>query len=397
MKILEVTPDFPPVVRGGGAQTFYLLANSWVRLGHQVTVVTSCPINKIRMFQGVGNVFDLHPFPLINPIKRYENLEYYMPMGFSSMRSYRKYLKANMKDFDLIVVHGFLETLPLISLLTLDRVALSKVVLTNHGLSTAEYSPKIHLISRMAHKYLARIVLSRVSNVVMYSKSAMSEFIEFYPNKSTDSLRLHSLGIDADDFRNSFNVYMENNQQLMSKLAPAKAKPFFLAVGRNAKIKGFDIVIRALSLISMDNYHPVLLIAGDRTPYTEQLEILANNLGLCSQVRFLGRINEVEKLSLMAECQALVIPSLKEGYGINAMEGRILGIPVIATRTGAHGEILSEYPHGTIIPPNDVNALAAAMRKYTESLYRDRFYLNEEYLSSVDIKGLAEFYLEFAK
>ena len=46
MRVLEVAPDFPPVVRGGGAQTFYLLAYASVRnflmlsCGHEVKTVT---------------------------------------------------------------------------------------------------------------------------------------------------------------------------------------------------------------------------------------------------------------------------------------------------------------------------------------------------------------------
>lgn len=397
MRVLEVTPDFPPVVRGGGAQTFYLLADAWVKLGHQVTVLTSCPEDSIKKFLTEAYAFDLRPFSLFNPPKRYGNLAYHMPMGLNNLRSYRKYIKSIVNDFDLIVVHGFMETLPLMLLLTLDKEALRKVVLTNHGLSTAEYSPALHSVSRMVYKYLGKIILSRISKIVMYSKSVMVEFMEFYPFISTDFITRHPLGIDADGFRNSYNEYLKNEAAGTSGIKVASEEAFFLAIGRNAQIKGFDILLKSTSLISNDHCHPVLLIAGDRTPYTEQLEKLANELGLGSRVRFLGRISEANKISLMVNCQALVIPSLKEGYGINAIEGRLLGIPVIATETGAHVEILEDYPHGTLIPTNNANALAEAMKKYIGCPNRDRVDLDEEYLSSVDIRSLAKFYLGFAQ
>ena len=396
MRVLEVAPDFPPVVRGGGAQTFYLLADAWVKIGHQVTVLTSCPQDSIKKFLTEAYAFDLRPFSLFNPPKRYGNLAYHMPMGLNNLRSYRKYIKSIEKDFDLIVVHGFMETLPLMMLLTLDKDALRKVVLTNHGLSTAEYSPALHLVSRLVYKYLGKIILSRVSKIVMYSRSVKREFMEFYPSISTDSITLHSLGVDADGFRNSYNEYLKDAPAGTSGIKVTREEAYFLAIGRNAQIKGFDILLRSISLISKDHCHPVLLIAGDRNPYTEQLEKLANELGLGNQVRFLGRISEANKISLMVNCQALVIPSLKEGYGINAIEGRILGIPVIATETGAHVEILKDYLHGTLIPTNNVSALAEAMKKYLSCPKRDRVDLDEEYLSSVDIKLLAKFYLGLA-
>lgn len=393
MRILEVAPDFPPVVRGGGAQTFYLLADSWVRLGHKVTVLTSAPGANLSMFQAENFGFELRPFPLFNPPKNRENLTYHMPMRFGSIRAYRKYLKDAVKEFDLIVIHGFLETLPLISLLFIDKKFLKKVVLTNHGLSTAEYSPIIHQVSKLAYNSLGRIILSGIQKVVMYSKSALNEFKEYYPSKPIESLIIHPLGIDAETLRNSFKEYLNRGLEITDRKEIENGKSYFLAIGRNAHIKGFDILLRSLSLLSEEHFRPVLLIAGDRTPYTEHLEKLAYDLGLGSQVSFLGRINEAQKIGLMAECQALVIPSLKEGYGINAIEGRTLGIPVIATDTGAHNEILGHYQHGIIIPPGNSNALADAMRNFMDSPRRRTVEINEEYLSSVDIKALAEFYL----
>ena len=135
MKILEIAPDFPPVVRGGGAQTFLLLADSWTRLGHEVTVLTSCPENMLHIFSNEDYPFKLHIFALVDPPKGMENLTYHMPVYLRSFKSLRGWLRSQQASFDLIVVHGFMETLSLISLMTFSQSTLKKVVLTNHGLS----------------------------------------------------------------------------------------------------------------------------------------------------------------------------------------------------------------------------------------------------------------------
>ena len=43
MKILQLCPDYPPYVRGGGAQTYKILADEWKREGHEVEVIASVP------------------------------------------------------------------------------------------------------------------------------------------------------------------------------------------------------------------------------------------------------------------------------------------------------------------------------------------------------------------
>ena len=97
----------------------------------------------------------------------------------------------------------------------------------------------------------------------------------------------------------------------------------------------------------------------------------------------------------MTHCRCLIIPSRKEGYGLNAVEARIFMIPTVATRTGAHEEILD-------LP--DINKLIDAGNK--EQLYnailaimktpRQRPEFDVTAAKKYDISSLAQHYIDFA-
>jgi glycosyltransferase involved in cell wall biosynthesis len=63
----------------------------------------------------------------------------------------------------------------------------------------------------------------------------------------------------------------------------------------------------------------------------------------------------------MSACDAVVVPSLKEGFGLAAIEAMALGRPVVATSVGGLTEIVSENQTGFLVPPNNPQALANAL------------------------------------
>ena len=110
--------------------------------------------------------------------------------------------------------------------------------------------------------------------------------------------------------------------------APA---PVFAYLGRLKKYKGVHHVIQAFA--AMGNTSATLEIAG-AGDYRPTLERLAQSLDLGERVRFLGRIDEREKLALLRRAWALVFASPKEGWGITNLEAAACGTPSIATLAG---------------------------------------------------------------
>ncbi|HEX5474906.1 MAG TPA: glycosyltransferase, partial [Vicinamibacterales bacterium] len=84
-------------------------------------------------------------------------------------------------------------------------------------------------------------------------------------------------------------------------------------------------------------------------------------LGIGDRVTVVGRVGEGELVRWYRRAQALVSPSLYEGFGLPAAEAMACGTPVIATNAGALPEVVADGETGVIVPRADERALAGAM------------------------------------
>ncbi len=135
-------------------------------------------------------------------------------------------------------------------------------------------------------------------------------------------------------------------------------KKFFLIIGRHNPHKNLDRVIRAFSFAKINNYKLVFVGSFDRR-YTPSLMKLIDELNLRHLCVWKGWINDHEKLLLLNECQALIIASLWEGFGLPALEAMACGTPVIASEIGALPEVIGEY--GYLVNPFKIESIAFAM------------------------------------
>lgn len=134
--------------------------------------------------------------------------------------------------------------------------------------------------------------------------------------------------------------------------------PLFAYVGRLKRYKRVDLIIQAFARLSHPAARLEIAGAGD---HRESLERLARSLDLGARVRFLGRIGEEEKVTLLRRAWALAFTSPKEGWGITNLEAAACGTPVVASNSPGINESVRHGETGFLVPHGDVEALAAAM------------------------------------
>ena len=142
------------------------------------------------------------------------------------------------------------------------------------------------------------------------------------------------------------------------------ATPVFAYLGRLKRYKGVHLVIR--SFAACNSPESVLEIAG-AGDYQPALEALARSLDLGDRVRFLGRISESEKLSLLRRAWALAFASPKEGWGITNLEAAACATPVVASNSPGIRESVRNGETGYLVPHGDIGAMAAAMHTLASS------------------------------
>lgn len=135
-------------------------------------------------------------------------------------------------------------------------------------------------------------------------------------------------------------------------------RPYVLAIGRHVPQKGFDVLLRAMSLLWHEGRRNLdLILAGDG-PESAELKRLAGELGLAERVVFAGRADRPATAALFAGCELFVLPSRHEPFGIVNLEAMACGKPVLATATGGVPEIVQHGVTGWLVPPEDPAAMA---------------------------------------
>jgi phosphatidylinositol alpha-1,6-mannosyltransferase len=142
-----------------------------------------------------------------------------------------------------------------------------------------------------------------------------------------------------------------------------RGKRVLLTVSRldpNERRKGHDRVIAALPAIVAAMPHVVYLIAGHGADRT-RLEALAQNLGVANNVVFAGRVAPDELPQLYRLADLFVMPSAQEGFGIVFLEAAASGLRAIGGNADGSIDALADGAIGTVIDPNDSEALVRAV------------------------------------
>jgi N-acetyl-alpha-D-glucosaminyl L-malate synthase BshA len=107
-----------------------------------------------------------------------------------------------------------------------------------------------------------------------------------------------------------------------------------------------------------------LLFVGDG-PERQAAEELARSLGVCEQVRFVGKQEQME--DILAIGDLFLLTSEYESFGLAALEAMAAGVPVISTNAGGLSEINISGQTGFMADVGDV----ATMSKQALEILRD--------------------------
>jgi len=139
-----------------------------------------------------------------------------------------------------------------------------------------------------------------------------------------------------------------------------------LAVGAVVRRKGYDVLVAALAGLRDLSWR--LTIAGDltRDPATaRELDADIRGRGLGDRIALVGAVQDRRLDELYGGADIFVLPSRHEGYGMAFSEAIAHGLPVVGTTAGAIPETVPSEA-GVLVPPDDSDALAQALRHLIE-------------------------------
>ncbi len=169
--------------------------------------------------------------------------------------------------------------------------------------------------------------------------------------------------------------------------------PLILAMGRLHENKGFDVLLDALSRVPT----AYLWLAGEG-PLRDELERLAEKLGVKPRVRFLGWQDNIS--ALLQTCDVFVCPSRHEPLGNVVIEAWAQRKPVIATDSYGPGTLIEHLESGVLVPVDNGALLTKAIRvvigddALREQISRQGY---ETYMNQFTEDIVTQRYIEFFK
>ncbi|HET9986407.1 MAG TPA: glycosyltransferase family 4 protein [Longimicrobiales bacterium] len=322
MKILQQCMYFPPEV-GGLESHVYYLCRDLVRLGHEVTMVTS---------RSKPEAPEREVMEGINVVRTWFPGKHTLGWSLHTVASIPIYERL-AREADVLHAQDFASGPP--AMLAKHRFG-KPLVLTLHT---------SHFL-RLAKKPLWRPVLRQIIASADWLLAASEELrdvgLSLYPHPRAEAL---TNGVDTDMFR-----------PVPGSLPPTPPGTRRVIVPRRLFPKnGVEYFVRAVPLIRAEEDVEAILV-GDG-PERPRLEALARELGVADAVHFLGARPNTEMPGLIGSAEIAVFPSLMEATSVAALEAMSCERPVAASRVGGLPEIVDESV-GTLFEPANPESLA---------------------------------------
>jgi glycosyltransferase involved in cell wall biosynthesis len=153
----------------------------------------------------------------------------------------------------------------------------------------------------------------------------------------------------------------------VERAAPARGSGspavHMIAVGSIVPRKGYDILVDALTQMKDLDWRLSIVGALDRAPRAvAQLHAQIAAAGLMERITFTGAADDAQLAALYDASDLFVSASRYEGYGMVLAEAMVRGLPIVSTTGGAAAETVPDEA-ALKVPPEDVEALARALRK----------------------------------
>lgn len=251
---------------------------------------------------------------------------------------------------DLDLFHGTAAVLP--------RLRGVRSVLTMHHVG--KVGKGFSLFDRFYHNTLPAASLRRADRVIAISKSTRAAILEAY---KLDPARVSVI------YNGGANEHF--HPRPVGKLPPAVEVPYFLSVSAFNLRKNLKVLVQAFALRAQagaDKHR--LVFVGETNDYTGELKSLARELGVGERLDFIGPVGIDELRVLYQRAEALVYPSLLEGFGLPLLEAMACGAPVIAAEASCLPEVGGDG--ALYFPPQDAGSLAAQMKVVAEDAGRRR-------------------------
>lgn len=245
---------------------------------------------------------------------------------FKSNFKFYSWLKAHVKKYDAIIIHGLWEFIGVVSSIIASRYSVPYYVFP-HGMLGPWFKtahPFKHFKKTLYWFALQRNILLNARGVLFTCQEERLLARETFPYYSA---REYVVGFGSSrppkgvsDLKNEF----------IQQYKVLEGKSFILFLGRVHPVKGIDLLLSAVKACAAQDLYITLVIAGPYSnDYKEELESIVCDSTTNLEVLWTGMLNQRQKWGALAACDVFILPSHHENFGVSVVEALACGKPVL--------------------------------------------------------------------
>lgn len=353
MKVLHVTPYFPPAwAYGGPPRSVFELCRELVRCGHEVTVLTTDACDAAlraepphETLEGV----DVHRLPNLSNGLAWRR-QFFLPLGM------RKFLARRIEKFDLVHLHMY-------------RTVQDILVHRNAARSRIPYV----FAARGSLPRIVRGMMAKATFDALYGKRVLRDASFCIASSLSERSQYGGMGVPDERIRTIHNGL---DWEAYQDLPPAgsfldrtglRGNKLITYVGRLNARKGLDHLVHAFRYIKQEAADVTLVLVGPDDGYRRQVERLVGSLGLSDHVLFMGLLSGRDRLAAFVDANVVVYPAKHEIFGLVPFEALACGKPVVVSDDSGCGEIIGNAKAGYVVPVEDIPRLVDAVQSAMEN------------------------------
>jgi glycosyltransferase involved in cell wall biosynthesis len=190
--------------------------------------------------------------------------------------------------------------------------------------------------------------LHRCAHVITISESSRNDILKHWPRLES-KLTVIPHGIDAAFFG-------DEEPSPPALLQELQGKPYLLYLGGPMARKRFDWALEVLGRTPLPDLQLIAIGFGGKARAEAARQVPDP---LRSRVHFAPFVDDAALRALYRQAQAVLYPTLYEGFGFPAVEAQASGVPVLMSALGSLKELIG--PLAVVLPAHDVEAWVAAV------------------------------------
>jgi glycosyltransferase involved in cell wall biosynthesis len=356
MRILHTIQSACPA-GGGPIEALRQLAALAVTSGHRVEVVSLDPPDAAFLAS-----FPL-PIHALGPSR----------LGYGYASCVVPWLRANAKNYDVVVVNGLWQYLSFACWQVLHGTTTPYVVYT-HGMLDPWFKRRYPL------KHLKKLLYWPLGEYrVLRDAAAVLFTCEEERLLARQSFRLYKAKerVVAFGTRGPVGNELQQKQQFQVQFPETKGKRLLLYMSRIHPKKGCDLVIQAFGAVLASDPGWHLVVAGpDQVGWRPTLLRLAREMDLTDRITWTGMLRADMKWGALHSAEALFLPSHQENFGIVVAEALSCGVPVlISNRVNIWREI--EEDGAGLVAEDTFEGARSVLAAWVEMTVDDRADMRE--------------------